>query len=188
MSSRLSKARKRLYVAGFAAIALLALVVGAAVLLPRESALEAASAWAVSQFDAPTLSPTELAERMTGNGAPLVIDVRAPGEVAVSRLPGAIAWDESTDAPPPDEAIAALAEGRDIVVYCSIGYRSGRAADKLAAMKGDSVPTQRIENLEGGIFQWASEGRALDGGDKVHPFDATWGKLLPRELRSTLRE
>jgi 3-mercaptopyruvate sulfurtransferase SseA len=48
-----------------------------------------------------------------------------------------------------------------------------------------------VRNLDGGLFAWANERRALvaDGTAtvSVHPFDARWGRLLRRELRAPLR-
>lgn len=45
-----------------------------------------------------------------------------------------------------------------------------------------------IYNLEGGVFQWACEGRELtnERGEcvsTVHPYSSLWGKLLPSDLR-----
>jgi hypothetical protein len=45
--------------------------------------------------------------------------------------------------------------------------------------------TGGIYNLRGGIFRWASGGRALVRGDapgEAHPFDANWGQLLSRSV------
>ena len=46
-----------------------------------------------------------------------------------------------------------------------------------------------VLNLEGSIFQWALEGRALASSTGqavrwVHPFNARWGLLLPEALRA----
>lgn len=45
-----------------------------------------------------------------------------------------------------------------------------------------------IYNLEGGLFQWANEGREVvdnQGGAirMVHPYNSFWGKLLNYDLR-----
>lgn len=108
---------------------------------------------------------------------PVLFDVRAPEEYAVSHLPGA------HSIPDLEAAEAWLeAHGGDpaIVVYCSVGYRSSELAQGLA----DRGVTD-VRNLEGSIFLWANEGRPLHRGSKrtveVHPFDRDWGKLLQRE-------
>jgi hypothetical protein len=70
-----------------------------------------------------------------------------------------------------------LSQDSLIVVYCSVGYRSSVLARKLQDMG-----VTRVYNLEGSIFKWANEERPLvrngDTVQKVHPYDAYWGKLL----------
>ena len=45
----------------------------------------------------------------------------------------------------------------------------------------------KVMNLRGGIFRWYKEGRAIVRrgcrADSVHPYDASWGKLLDRPLQ-----
>lgn len=108
----------------------------------------------------------------------MLIDVRQPAEYDVSHLPGALNAATATDI----EEIG-ISKERAIVVYCSIGYRSGRVARALQAAG------YAVMNLEGSIFAWANEGRSLVAkgptGEKavqvVHPYNTTWGKLLDRE-------
>ena len=51
----------------------------------------------------------------------------------------------------------------DLVCYCSVGYRSSIVAEQILKLKEDGqLPCGlRPVNLEGSIFQWASEGRSL---------------------------
>ena len=78
-------------------------------------------------------------------------------------------------------ALEASDPGRTVVVYCSVGYRSSRLAEKLRA-RG----IENVFNLEGSLFQWANEGRPLYRGDErvyeAHPYDDEWGQLLDRRL------
>jgi len=109
--------------------------------------------------------------------APVLFDARAPAEFAVSHLAGARWIDpDAADANP-----AGLPLETPIVVYCSVGYRSAVVARKLAA-----AGYRRVYNLEGGIFQWANEGRAVFRGPErvveVHPYDRIWGHLLDDRL------
>ncbi len=64
-----------------------------------------------------------------------------------------------------------------IVVYCSVGYRSSILARKLT-----KLGFVEVYNLEGSIFKWANEGRALVQEQtkvyRVHPYNTKWGKLL----------
>jgi rhodanese-related sulfurtransferase len=129
------------------------------------------------------LDASERGER----AAPLLLDAREPDEYAVSHLRGAKRIDP--DASPADALPAAL-EGVEpdapVVLYCSVGYRSSKLAAEL-----QEAGFTNVANLEGSIFEWANEGREVVRGQgedaapvrAVHPYDATWGRLLDRELR-----
>jgi rhodanese-related sulfurtransferase len=114
--------------------------------------------------------------------APVLLDVRTAAEWQVSHLPGARRVDPDASA---KEAAGALAKETPIVIYCSVGYRSGVMAERL--QKAGFV---HVQDLEGSIFEWANEGRPLvrDGKKvtKVHPYDAAWGRLLRGEVRAPL--
>jgi len=74
-----------------------------------------------------------------------------------------------------------------VVVYCSIGERSSQLAERMQALAPDLL----IHDLAGGIFTWASEDRLmLDAADHptrlVHPYDTSWGALLPPDRRAPL--
>lgn len=116
----------------------------------------------------------------TGDDGLLLFDVRQRQEYAVSHLDGSLHW---VDLP---TALARIAERRPrrVILYCSVGERSSRAAARLQAARPD-LP---IANLRGGIFAWAIAGLPLvDQTDRavtrVHPYDARWGRLLPESLR-----
>ncbi len=118
-----------------------------------------------------------LAARLATGASTLLLDVRQVDEHAISRLPAAIATQPDT----PAAAVLAThapAPGTLIICACSVGLRSARQAALLAAGGWPNVA-----NLRGGIFRWALEGRALEGGHRIHPFNAAWGLLLPRALR-----
>lgn len=131
------------------------------------------------------MSVDELAARLeSGADAPLLLDVRAVEEHAVSHLAGARRAETKTD------ALALLADAprdREIVLYCSVGYRSSSLASELA-----QAGFTNVHNLEGSIFEWANTGHVVvrDGtpARAVHPYDADWGKLLERELWSEIDE
>ena len=111
--------------------------------------------------------------------APLLLDVRRADEFAVSHLQGARRVDPDRSAIERLE----LPTGRRIVLYCSVGYRSGAVAERL-----EDAGYEDVYNLEGGIFAWANEGRPVFHGDTpagvVHPYDAAWGILLRKDLRA----
>ena len=104
---------------------------------------------------------------------PVLLDARTEDEFNVSHLPNAVR----------DVSLPAIAPGKPVVAYCSIGWRS---SEKARQMTRDGFTN--VFNLEGSIFAWASEARPLESAGKpvhtVHPFDAAWGRLLPDSLRS----
>ncbi len=146
----------------------------------RNPLLVAESYKAVTQFHTPPIQISDLQTELQSNIQPLLVDTRAPEEYATSHLPGAILWNSEAGDPPPEAVTQAADSGQPIVFYCSIGVRSGRAGDRILS----DHPDARCSNLEGGIFAWAQENGHLEGGDRVHPYDANWGRLLPDNLRS----
>ena len=82
----------------------------------------------------------------------------------------------------PDIEALAIPPGATVVVYCSIGYRSATIIEKLGR-----AGIQNVYNLEGGLFDWANQGRPVYRGgqrvDEVHPFNRIWGLLLRKNLR-----
>ncbi len=127
--------------------------------------------------DVATISPQALAE--LGKDV-LLLDVRSPEEHNVSRIAGAVRAEH--------DAIAQLRRmgierSRRIVVYCSVGLRSARLV-RILVREGFT----HVLNLEGGIFRWANEGKALvnnKGPTRVcHPYDVFWGRYLKRQLWS----
>ncbi|MDZ7992231.1 MAG: rhodanese-like domain-containing protein [Nostoc sp. EfeVER01] len=105
---------------------------------------------------------------------PLVLDARSQTEYAVSHLETAVRIDPLTE---DLTAVTTVSQNRPIVVYCAVGYRSAKLAQKL-----DKAGIKCIYNLSGGIFQWANQGRPIfQNGHPtkvVHPYNAIWGKLL----------
>jgi rhodanese-related sulfurtransferase len=138
---------------------------------------------AQSHGTVPTISTQTLAERLNGPNSErlLLLDARAPEEYAISHIESARHYD------PERAAIAMLdtvATNRPIAVYCSVGYRSAGVVNALREQGYTNVV-----NVEGSIFQWANEGRAVvQNGEcvgQVHPYDAVWGQLLTDSLRAT---
>ncbi|MEE2709476.1 MAG: rhodanese-like domain-containing protein [Gemmatimonadota bacterium] len=105
--------------------------------------------------------------------APLVLDVRGVDEYEVSHLYGASRALSVEEALP---VLQNMSVDRDIVLYCSVGYRSSLLAEQLLDQGFENV-----YNLEGGLFTWANEGRSMNRSEKVHPFNARWGALLDQK-------
>ncbi len=133
----------------------------------------------------------EMADEMSGNRTPVVhaesldaggvifLDAREREEFQVSHLPGA-AWIGYSDFDV--MRLSALPKDQMIVVYCSVGYRSGKIA---AQMRKDGF--SNVFNLWGGIFHWYNSGRKVvnDAGetDAIHMYNTEWSKWVKRRQR-----
>ena len=127
------------------------------------------------------ISTDELARKIDNHKQtpPVLLDVRTQPEFDVSHLRNAQRVE-------PDSAASSidLPKDRAIVTYCSVGYRSGKLAQRL--MKAGYT---NVTNLEGSIFRWANEDRPIYRGNerviKVHPYNGVWGKLLDPAHRAS---
>lgn len=118
----------------------------------------------------------------TNEGFPLIIDVRESAEFQVSHLNDALNLESA-------ESISQLIEQRglnkdaEIIVYCSVGYRSAGVAAELQK-RGYT----RVSNLEHSLFEWANKGYPMVNADgstaKVHPFNRAWSILVDESLHA----
>ncbi len=123
----------------------------------------------------------ELAQALATSTQLLILDARTEAEYTVSHLAGAQRVDITSDA-----AIATLlktdSKDKQVVVYCSVGYRSAKVAQQL-----QQSGFQNSFNLEGGLFRWANEGRPIVHAEQptqlVHPYNKWWGLLLKKQHR-----
>ena len=109
---------------------------------------------------------------------PVLLDIRSAEEFAVSRIPGARHMPPDTVVDFAERELASLDRSQLIVVYCAVGMRSAAAARDLKFLG-----FTQVKNLRGSLFQWANEGRALEGATAVHPYNDYWGQLLQIGVR-----
>lgn len=134
----------------------------------------------VEKIDTETLSQWQ---GDTSKIQPLLFDARTESEYIVSHLKTAIPIDLTRK----DFYDTLISTNTPIVVYCSVGYRSAIVAEKL-----QKAGFSQVFNLSGGIFEWANEQRPmfqlisdeLHLTTSVHPYNATWGRLLRIPNRS----
>lgn len=143
--------------------------------------MRAAYLKASANIDAPTISVEEVLPHLK-DGHFILVDVRKDAEIAVSKIPGAMSVDEFTRLSISNDQI----KSATIVAYCTIGYRSGKFAEKWVT-RGFSV-----RNLEGGILAWAGRSGPLVRRDDtgvlsatttVHVYGREWN-LLPQGYQS----
>lgn len=113
------------------------------------------------------------------NDSTLYLDAREADEYRVSKIPGAVyvGFNEFTTA---TVSSLNIPKGKKIIVYCSLGVRSEKIAQKLKKSGYTNV-----FNLWGGIFEWKNEGKTVvDSNNKptenVHAYSKKWGKYLKK--------
>lgn len=126
----------------------------------------------ISGFTSKLISVNELSEIKNDF---ILLDVREKNEFEVSHLAGAIhVGYENINL---EEIEKKYTRSQKIIVYCSVGYRSGKIADKLQK-KGFNV-----YNLYGGIFEWANQKKMLVDNSgkethKIHTYNKKWSKWV----------
>lgn len=126
---------------------------------------------------------SEQVVKLQAKGKKMVfLDARELEEFQVSHISGAkhIGYDNFDI-----KSVSGIDKNATIVVYCSVGYRSGKIGKQLREAGFTSV-----FNLWGGLFDWANNGNPVYDTNKkvttVHPYNNNWGKWLRPELRSKL--
>ena len=117
----------------------------------------------------------------------VLFDVRARAEYEVSHIDGSIWVDPELSAADFYEAHKAIVSGKHVVLYCSVGVRSSRLAERLVAYKSEEF-TSEISNLEMGVFGWHNQKYPLVNAsehgqistDYIHPYNHWWGRMINR--------
>jgi rhodanese-related sulfurtransferase len=105
----------------------------------------------------------------------VMLDTRAESEYQVSHIQGARFADYDDFEV---EQVSDIPKDQEVIVYCSVGYRSERVGEKL-----QKAGYTNVKNLYGGIFGWKNEGYPVVGmnnmpTDSVHTYNKSWGKWL----------
>ncbi len=105
----------------------------------------------------------------------VILDARETAEFDVSHIEGALQIGYDT---PDFNILKDLPLDTEIVVYCSIGYRSEKIGEKLQERGYTNV-----SNLYGGIFEWSNREYELvdTNGQKtniVHTYSRRWSKWV----------
>ena len=116
--------------------------------------------------EVPSVTAEVALAQLKAGQAPVFVDARTEAGRAVSVLPGAVAA-EAVEADP------GAYRGKELVVYCTIGYRSGLWAERMAG-RGLTV-----RNLEGSLLSWTHVGGPLvtpagEPTTRVHVYGRPW--------------
>lgn len=124
----------------------------------------------------PTIDAAQL-KHMIDTPELLLIDLREEAEQDVSMLPHAL-----TAAQVARQFPAGIPASRRVIVYCTIGVRSGRYVERLAK---NGV---KATNLAGGILAWSYVRGALQARDRngalmptmrIHTYGRRWNLVHP---------
>jgi len=105
----------------------------------------------------------------------VILDTRAPEEYKVSHIEGAQLIDYDNFEP---EDVKDIPKDAEVIVYCSVGYRSERIGEELQEMG-----YRNVKNLYGGIFDWKNQGNEVlnknnQPTDSVHTYNENWSQWL----------
>ena len=124
------------------------------------------------RFDVPLISIAELKAKQ---GEVLLFDAREKKEFDVSHIEGAqyIGYNSFNAS-----ILQDIPKDKEIVLYCSIGYRSEKIGERLQKMGYTNV-----YNLYGSIFEWVNQGHTVvDQNGKrtniVHGYNKNWSQWL----------
>lgn len=124
------------------------------------------------RFSVPLISVQELYQKPD---AYILLDAREFEEYEVSHIKGShwIGYDD-----PDFDVLNTLPNDKEVVVYCSVGYRSEKIAEKL---KDQGV--SKVYNLYGSIFEWVNQGypvinKAGDTVSKIHTYNEKWSQWI----------
>jgi rhodanese-related sulfurtransferase len=120
-------------------------------------------------------------DTLTSEHPVTLVDVRDLDEFAISHLRGAIRVAPGASAEQARRAIGPVPHNGAIVLYCTIGFRSSRMAERIREVYGgQSGPA--VANLRGGVIAWANAGRplvnAMGATHRVHPYDTRHARML----------
>jgi rhodanese-related sulfurtransferase len=121
----------------------------------------------VDQIDAEQL------DSLLKGGEIILLDSREVEEYEISHIQGAkhVGYDAFKKA-----AVKDLPKDQPVVVYCSVGYRSEKIAEKL-----EKMGFANVLNLHGGIFDWKNSGKMVvdpsgKPTEKVHTYNKEWSR------------
>lgn len=128
----------------------------------------------------PLVQPDELIKEIHQGKPMVLLDTRSPGEFEVSHLKNARMVDfDHFDL----QSIADIPHDAEVVVYCSVGYRSEKIGEKL-----QRLGYRHVRNLYGGIFAWKNGDFPVvnmhnENTDSVHTYNEAWSKWLDKGIK-----
>jgi len=105
------------------------------------------------------------------------LDARERNEFEVSQIDEAkwVGYDDFSL-----DRVEEIPKDQEIIVYCSVGYRSEKVAEQLM-----EAGFSNVSNLYGGIFEWKNQGQEVVDStrtvtERVHAYSKIWGVWLKK--------
>ena len=119
--------------------------------------------------------PTIEAEELKDLQQPYtLLDIRTPEEYKISHLKGARFVNYNAAKM---EDLADIPKNAKVIVYCTMGARSGNVGVKL-----QDLGYSDVHNLQGGIFNWVNKGLPVYDANgqtnRIHGYSGFWGFWL----------
>ena len=128
-------------------------------------------------FGVEYIQPDSLYQLLRAENRILLLDTRTPEEWRISRIPGARVVDyEQFEVAQLDS----LSRDTPMILYCSVGYRSGELGKKLK-----EAGFAQVHNLYGGILEWKNRGYTVETPEgepteQVHAYSRYWSTFLEK--------
>lgn len=127
----------------------------------------------------PLIDSDSLKEKL-GSPDTYVIDTRSKEEYQVSHIAGAQFLDYNNHS---KKDFKHIPKDADVIVYCTVGYRSERVGEELQRLGFTNV-----KNLYGGIFEWKNQENGVVNEhnaptDSVHTYSESWSKWLDKGIK-----
>lgn len=112
-------------------------------------------------------------------GKAIFLDARPKNEFEVGHIQDAIrvGYEDFSI-----KSVKKIDKEQPIIVYCSVGYRSEKVAEKLKA-KG----FKNVHNLYGGLFEWANQDAPVyvqnKQTDSIHAYNKIWGSWIKNKSK-----
>ncbi len=111
----------------------------------------------------------------------LILDTRPESEFNVSHIAGAVQVGFEDFA---FDLVQQYPTDAKILIYCSVGGRSGIIGGQLRMMG-----YAEVYNLYGGMFEWVNQEQPVVKATgettlEVHPFDENWGRWLEKGIKT----
>lgn len=124
--------------------------------------------------------PLIRASELNGKSNAVLLDTRSPEEFKISHIAGSQMIDYDSFK---KSDVKNIDKSAEVIVYCSVGYRSERIGEKLQKMGFTNV-----KNLYGGIFDWKNQELEIvnekeQPTDSVHTYNKAWSKWLYKGIK-----